>query len=143
MPPEDIRRHHLGGQWVAEPEDQQPIVMRIHPVACRVTTQWLHVTIKGSTGPRGVPRTSRLKCDDTHRSDHFLVIGAIAGWIAGLIVKAGYGLVGDIVVGVIGSLIGWLIRRLGIAVGGLIGSIIAAVVGAIILLALLRLIKRA
>jgi uncharacterized membrane protein YeaQ/YmgE (transglycosylase-associated protein family) len=73
-----------------------------------------------------------------------LVIGAIAGWLAGLIMKANYGLVGDIVVGVIGSLIGgWLFGLLGIAAGGLIGSIIAAVVGAVILLALLRLIKRA
>jgi len=75
----------------------------------------------------------------------FLVIGAVAGWLAGQIMKGGgFGLVGDIVVGVIGSLIGgWLFGVLGIAVGGLIGSIIAAVVGAIILIALLRLIKRA
>ena len=56
----------------------------------------------------------------------------------------GFGLVGNIVVGVIGALIGgWLFGLFGIAVGGLIGSIIAAVIGAIILLALLRLIKRA
>ena len=74
----------------------------------------------------------------------FLVIGAVAGWLAGVIMKGGgYGLVGDIIVGVIGSLIGgWLFGLLGIAVGGLIGSIIAAVVGAIILIAVLRLIKR-
>ena len=75
----------------------------------------------------------------------FLVIGAVAGWLAGVIMKgSGYGLVGDIIVGVIGSLIGgWLFGLLGIAAGGLIGSIIAAVVGAIILIAILRLIKRA
>jgi uncharacterized membrane protein YeaQ/YmgE (transglycosylase-associated protein family) len=75
----------------------------------------------------------------------FLVIGAVAGWSAGQIMRGGgFGLVGNIVVGVIGALIGgWLFGLLGIAVGGLIGSIIAAVVGAIILLALLRLIKRA
>ena len=75
----------------------------------------------------------------------FLVIGAGAGWLAGVIMKGGgYGLVGDIIVGVIGSLIGgWLFGLLGIAAGGLIGSIIAAVVGAIILIAILRLIKRA
>jgi uncharacterized membrane protein YeaQ/YmgE (transglycosylase-associated protein family) len=75
----------------------------------------------------------------------FLVIGAVAGWLAGLIMKGGgYGLIGDIVVGVIGSVIGgWLFGVLGIAAGGLIGSIIAAVVGAIILIAILRLIKRA
>jgi uncharacterized membrane protein YeaQ/YmgE (transglycosylase-associated protein family) len=75
----------------------------------------------------------------------FLVIGAVAGWLAGVIMKGGgFGLVGDIIVGVIGSLIGgWLFGLLGIAAGGLIGSIIAAVVGAIILIAIVRLIKRA
>jgi len=75
----------------------------------------------------------------------FLVIGAVAGWLAGVIMKGGgFGLVGDIVVGVVGSLIGgWLFDLLGIAAGGLIGSIVAAVVGAIILIAILRLIKRA
>lgn len=75
----------------------------------------------------------------------FLLIGAVAGWLAGLIMKGGgFGLVGDIVVGVIGSFIGgWLFSLLGIATGGLIGAIIAAVVGAIILIAILRLIKRA
>ncbi len=75
----------------------------------------------------------------------FLAIGAVAGWLAGVIIKGGgFGLVGDIVVGVIGSLIGgWLFGFLGIAAGGLIGSIIAAIVGAIILIAVVRLIKRA
>ena len=75
----------------------------------------------------------------------FPLIGAAAGWLAGLIMKGGgFGLVGDIVVGVIGSFIGgWLFSLLGIAAGGLIGAIIAAVVGAIILIAILRLIKRA
>ena len=59
----------------------------------------------------------------------FLVIGAVAGWIAGQIMRGGgFGLFGNIVVGVIGALIGgWLFGLLGIAVGGLIGSIIAAV----------------
>jgi len=75
----------------------------------------------------------------------FLLIGAVAGWLAGQIMKeGGFGLIGDIIVGVIGSVIGgWLFGVLGIAAGGLIGSIIAAVVGAIILLAIIRAIKRA
>jgi uncharacterized membrane protein YeaQ/YmgE (transglycosylase-associated protein family) len=70
----------------------------------------------------------------------FLLIGAVAGSLAGLIMRSGgFGLFDDIVVGVIGAEIGgWL----GISVGGLIGSIIAATVGAIILIALLQLIKR-
>jgi uncharacterized membrane protein YeaQ/YmgE (transglycosylase-associated protein family) len=75
----------------------------------------------------------------------FLLIGAIAGWLAGQIMKGGgYGLVGDIIVGIIGAFIGgWLFGRLGIAAGGIIGMIIAATVGAIILIAILRMIKRA
>jgi uncharacterized membrane protein YeaQ/YmgE (transglycosylase-associated protein family) len=74
----------------------------------------------------------------------FLLIGAIAGWLAGLIMRGGgFGLVGDIIVGVIGALIGgWLFGALGIGVGGLIGAIICATVGAIILIALLRVIRR-
>jgi len=75
----------------------------------------------------------------------FLLIGAVAGWLAGQIMKGGgYGLVGDLIVGIIGAEIGgWLFGVLGIAAGGLIGSLIAAVVGAIILIAILRLVKRA
>jgi uncharacterized membrane protein YeaQ/YmgE (transglycosylase-associated protein family) len=75
----------------------------------------------------------------------FLLIGAIAGWLAGQIMSGGgFGLIGDIVVGIIGAFIGgWLFGALGIGFGGLIGAIICATVGAIILIALLRLIKRA
>jgi len=74
----------------------------------------------------------------------FLLIGAVAGWLGGRIMRGGLGLFGDIVVGVIGAEIGgWLFGVLGIAVGGLIGSIIAATVGAIILIAFIRLVKRA
>jgi uncharacterized membrane protein YeaQ/YmgE (transglycosylase-associated protein family) len=75
----------------------------------------------------------------------FLIIGAIAGWLAGQFMKgSGFGLLGDIIVGVIGALIGgWLFGTLGIwPGGGLIGSLIVAFVGAIILLYLVRLIKR-
>jgi uncharacterized membrane protein YeaQ/YmgE (transglycosylase-associated protein family) len=75
----------------------------------------------------------------------FLIIGAIAGWLAGQFMKgSGFGLLGDIVVGVIGALLGgWLFGQLGIwPGGGLIGSLIVAFVGAIILLFLVRLIKR-
>lgn len=75
----------------------------------------------------------------------FVVIGAIAGWLAGQIMgSGGFGLVGDIVVGVIGAFIGgWLFGVLHIALGGLIGMIICATIGAIILIAVLRAIKRA
>ena len=75
----------------------------------------------------------------------WLVIGVIAGWLAGKIVEgAGFGLIVDIIVGIVGALIGgWLAGVLGINIGGgLISSIIVAVIGAVILLFVLRLIKR-
>ncbi len=76
----------------------------------------------------------------------FIVIGLVAGWLAGVIMKGGgFGMVGDIVVGVLGALIGgWLFSKLGASAGGgLLGSIIVATIGAIVLIFLLRLIKRA
>jgi uncharacterized membrane protein YeaQ/YmgE (transglycosylase-associated protein family) len=75
----------------------------------------------------------------------FLLIGLIAGWLAGQVMRGGgYGVVGDMIVGVIGALLGgWLFGMLGISAGGLIGSIITAFVGAVILILLLRVIKRA
>ena len=76
----------------------------------------------------------------------WLIIGAVAGWLAGKIVEgAGFGLIVDIIVGIVGAFIGgWLAGVLGINIGGgLIGSLIVAVVGAVILLFALRLIKRA
>jgi uncharacterized membrane protein YeaQ/YmgE (transglycosylase-associated protein family) len=76
----------------------------------------------------------------------WLIIGAIAGWLAGMLVKGGgFGLIGDIVVGIVGAVIGgWLAGALGISIGsGLIASIITAVIGAIILLIIVRAIKRA
>lgn len=74
----------------------------------------------------------------------FLIIGLIAGWLAGKVMRGGgYGLVGDLIVGVIGALIGgWLFGLLGISAGGLIGSIIMAFIGAVVLIFLLRMIRR-
>ncbi|AGK58227.1 transglycosylase [Hyphomicrobium denitrificans 1NES1] len=75
----------------------------------------------------------------------WLLIGAIAGWLAGQIMKGGgFGLVGDIIVGIVGAFIaGVLFPRLGFAFGNpLVGSIIAAVVGACLLLFILRLVRR-
>jgi uncharacterized membrane protein YeaQ/YmgE (transglycosylase-associated protein family) len=74
----------------------------------------------------------------------FLLIGLAAGWLAGQVLKGGgFGLVGDLIVGVIGALLGgFLFSLLGISTTGLLGSLITATVGAIVLLLLLRLIKR-
>jgi uncharacterized membrane protein YeaQ/YmgE (transglycosylase-associated protein family) len=76
----------------------------------------------------------------------WLIVGAIAGWLAGLIVKGyGFGLLGNIVVGIVGAFIaGWLLPRLGIAIGGgFVAAVINALIGAIILLVIIGLIRRA
>jgi len=74
-----------------------------------------------------------------------LVIGAVAGWLAGQIVRGmGFGLIGNIVVGIVGAFIaGWLLPRIGIVIGGgMIGSIINATIGAMVLLVIVGLIRR-
>jgi uncharacterized membrane protein YeaQ/YmgE (transglycosylase-associated protein family) len=74
-----------------------------------------------------------------------IVIGALIGWIANMIVKSGLGLAGDIVVGIVGSVLGgWLLPRLGVSLGaGLLGTIITGVIGAVIVLLIVKMIKRA
>ena len=74
-----------------------------------------------------------------------LLIGAIAGWLAGLIVKGyGFGLLGNIIIGIIGAFVGtWLLARLGVSLGGgIAGSIINAVIGAVVVLFLIGLFRR-
>jgi uncharacterized membrane protein YeaQ/YmgE (transglycosylase-associated protein family) len=76
-----------------------------------------------------------------------LVIGGVAGWLAGLLVQGtGFGLVGDIVVGILGALIaGFLFPYFGLALtlgGGVLGAIILAFIGAVILLAVVKVIKQ-
>lgn len=75
----------------------------------------------------------------------FLIIGAVAGWLAGNIMKGrGFGVLGNIVVGIIGSFLGgMLFGALGLKAFGLIGSLITATVGAVVLLYLISLVKKA
>ena len=76
----------------------------------------------------------------------FLIVGAIAGWLAGLIVSGfGFGLVGNIVVGIVGAFIaGYLFPAIGISLGsGIVAAIIHSTIGAVILLVLIKVIKRA
>ncbi|GBO53983.1 transglycosylase-associated protein [Pseudanabaena sp. lw0831] len=76
----------------------------------------------------------------------FILIGLAAGWLAGQLMRGGgFGLVGDIVVGVIGALLGgFLFSTFGLSTGGgLLGSLIVATIGAVVLLFGLRLIKSA
>lgn len=75
-----------------------------------------------------------------------LIIGALAGWLAGLIVRgAGFGLIGNIIIGMIGALFaGWLLPQLHVEVAaGTVGQIVDATIGAVIILVILSLVRRA
>ncbi|MGZ5866248.1 MAG: GlsB/YeaQ/YmgE family stress response membrane protein [Xanthobacteraceae bacterium] len=74
-----------------------------------------------------------------------LLIGAIAGWLAGQIVQGtGFGLLGDIIIGIVGAFIAsWLFPQLGLHLGtGIVAEIFAATIGAVLLLVIMRLVRR-
>lgn len=75
----------------------------------------------------------------------FVLIGLVAGWLAGQIMKgSGFGVIGDIVVGVLGAIIGgMLFNALQLPWGGLFGSLVVATIGAVLLIFIVRLIRRA
>ncbi|GEM_PF-48293 len=75
----------------------------------------------------------------------FLAIGAVAGWLAGTLMKGGgFGVLGNIVVGIVGSVVGgFVFGLLGISAGGLLGSIVTATAGAALLLFIVGVIKKA
>lgn len=74
----------------------------------------------------------------------FLVIGGVAGWLAGLFMKgSGSGLIVNIIVGIVGGILGgWLFRFFGLESVGLMGSLVTATVGAVVLLFLARLVMK-
>ena len=74
----------------------------------------------------------------------FLLVGLVAGWLAGKITSgSGFGVLGDIVIGVIGAFVGgFLFRLIGISAGGTLGSIIVATIGAVVLVLIVRAIRR-
>ncbi|MCP5107791.1 MAG: GlsB/YeaQ/YmgE family stress response membrane protein [bacterium] len=74
----------------------------------------------------------------------FLIIGIVAGWLAGVIMKGrGFGLIGNLIVGVIGAFLGpFLLKQFGITTYGLIGSLVAALIGALVLLFIIGLFKK-
>ncbi len=76
---------------------------------------------------------------------YFAVVGIIAGWLAGQIMKGrGFGLIGNLVVGILGAMLGgWLFGVLGLSAYGTIGSILMATFGAVVLLFLIGLLKKA
>ena len=75
----------------------------------------------------------------------FILIGLAAGWLAGQFMRGGYGVLGDLLLGVVGAVIGgYLFHQLGLSAGGgLIGALIVATIGAVIVLFLVRAVKRA
>ena len=76
----------------------------------------------------------------------WIIVGLIAGWLAGQVMKGGgYGVVVDIILGLLGGVLGgWIFEKLGVSTGGgMIGSIIVAFIGAVILVGITRLLKRA
>jgi uncharacterized membrane protein YeaQ/YmgE (transglycosylase-associated protein family) len=76
----------------------------------------------------------------------FILIGIVAGYLAGLLMKGGgFGLIGDLIVGILGALLGgWLFPKLGLNLGNeLIGSLLTAFLGAVVFLLILKLVKKA
>jgi uncharacterized membrane protein YeaQ/YmgE (transglycosylase-associated protein family) len=74
----------------------------------------------------------------------FLFIGGVIGWLAGIIIRGrGFGIIGDIVVGIVGAMLGgWLARVLGVSTGSSLGAFLMALLGAVVLVGLTRLIVR-
>jgi uncharacterized membrane protein YeaQ/YmgE (transglycosylase-associated protein family) len=77
---------------------------------------------------------------------YWIVVGLIAGYLAGVVMKGGgYGVIADIILGMLGAIVGgWIFSALGIgAGGGLVGGIVVAFIGAVVLVAITRVLKRA
>jgi uncharacterized membrane protein YeaQ/YmgE (transglycosylase-associated protein family) len=75
----------------------------------------------------------------------FLVVGVVAGWLAGVLIKGGgFGLLGDMVFGVLGAVVGgWLFAQLGITTWGVLGLLTTSLIGAMTVIGLIRLVKHA
>ena len=76
----------------------------------------------------------------------WIIVGLVAGVLASLVMGGGFGIIGDIVIGIVGAFVGgWIFSKLGVSspFGGLAGTIFTAFIGAVVLLLLLRLIRRA
>src|ERR1700743_153566 len=114
----------------------QPAVHATHPLlACPRRVPWPY-NKENEEGPRMLTVAALI---------WMLVIGAIAGWLAGLVMKGrGFGIAGNIVVGIVGAVLGgFLFGALGIVFWGLLGTLLEAFLGAVILLFIIGLIKRA
>ena len=74
----------------------------------------------------------------------FLFIGGVIGWLAGIIVRGrGFGIIGDIVIGVVGAMLGgWMAGVIGLSTGSSVGAFLLALVGAVVLVGLTRFVVR-
>lgn len=74
----------------------------------------------------------------------WIISGVVAGWLTGQIMRGrGYGLIGDLVMGLLGGLLGgWLFRQLGLTAASLLGEIVVAIIGGVVLVAVVRLLRR-
>ena len=75
----------------------------------------------------------------------WVAVGAIAGVLASLVVGTGFGLLGDIVIGIVGAFVGgWIFRALGwhAPLSGIAGTVVIAFLGAVLLMAVLRMLRR-
>src|SRR5262249_39495635 len=122
---------------------RRPLVVgKLPDESCRVRAG-LPTATHSTVAPRVIVRRTAMTIEALIV---WLVIGAVAGWLAGQIMKGyGFGLVGNIVVGIVGAVIaGWLLPRIGfVLVGGIVAAVINAVIGAVILLAVIGLFKKA
>src|SRR5712691_11063312 len=139
-PPTPLRtppHERLEGQGDTAAVDRACLALRMP-----ATSSWRNC---GGRSASGWDRTTRRSWEGISMSNEsllvILLIGLIAGWLAGHFVRGtGYGLIADIAIGIVGALIGsWLLPRLGIHLGaGIVPAIIAATIGAVVLLIILR-----
>jgi uncharacterized membrane protein YeaQ/YmgE (transglycosylase-associated protein family) len=122
---------------------QNPVDSVTHPTVA--VTRFDNVVCNGGFQCRGKNEEARGRMMTLTALIWMLVIGAIAGWLAGLVMKGrGFGVIGNIVVGIVGAVIGgFLFNALGIAFWGLLGALLVAFIGAVILLFIVGLVKRA
>jgi uncharacterized membrane protein YeaQ/YmgE (transglycosylase-associated protein family) len=106
------------------------------------TTRFAKVDASGLSSPTPEPEENTMTLEGLII---VLIIGALAGWLAGLVMKGrGFGLLGDIVVGIVGAFLGsFLLAVFGIAFYGLLGTLLTAFLGAVVLLFIVRMLKKA
>src|SRR5205807_6430164 len=135
-----IELFHRGGRQDVQRAVRRPMMKGVQPLnVCPVDLR--HNYRHSSCACRGRTSTERIVSILT-----WIIVGLVAGVLAPFVVGGGYGLIGDIIIGIIGAFVGgWIFRALGTSTpfGGLAGVIFVAFIGAVVLLFLLRLVRGA